>query len=316
MSMALLVKPAFVVPFVPLLLAVALRRRTRRFAARAAVLLVVPLAAFLWWQGHVASVGKETFEPGIYAGAARPVNDLARSVSWRDSRLRARPWLLVGEGLVRTLTSPGLLVAALLGGLLALRRARRLHALLVLGAFLFAWLFLPACSRQDWELLALLPAVALLAGEGLAWISRSATSGAPLPLRVVTAVAAGTVLLGGLVSAARVFRSVDPAVMQAGAVIASISSPSEILVTSWGESDGRNPYLLVAADRRGWSVPEWALTEELLGTLAAKGATKLAVLSTGTPAFPALAPLADLPAGGGGRRIRLWGLSPPPRRAE
>ncbi len=316
LSLALVVKPAFVVPFVPLLLAVALRRRTRRFAARAVVLLVVPLATFLWWQGHVTSVGRETFEPGLYAGAARPVNDLARSVSWRDSRLRARPWLRTGESLVRNLTSPGLLAASLLGGLLALRRARRLHALLALGSFLFAWLFLPACSRHDWELLALLPAVALVAGEGLAWLSRSATSGAPLPLRVVTVAGAGTVLLGGLVSAAGLFRPVDPAAREAGAVIASFSSPSEILVTSWGESDGRNPYLLVAADRRGWSVPEGVLSEELLRTLAERGATKLAVLSTAAPAFLDRAPLADLPAGGGAGRIRLWELRPPPRRAE
>ena len=76
-------------------------------------------------------------------------------------------------------------------------------------------------------------------------------------------------------------------------------------------------YLLVAADRRGWSVPEGALSEALLGTLAAKGATVLAVLSAGpAPAFPGRAPLADLPAGGGARRIRLWELRPAQRRAE
>lgn len=314
LALALVVKPDYVVPFVPLLVAVALRRRTRRFAARAAVLLVVPLAAFLGWQGHVASVVAETSGPRLYAGAAHPVNDLVRNVSWQDSRLRPRPWLRVGESLVRDVTSPGLLAAALLGALLALRRSPRLHLLLGLGAVLFAWLFLPACSRQDWELLALLPVVTLLAGEGLAWLSRSAASGAPLLLRVAASAGAVTALLGGLVSAAGVFRSVDPAARQAGAAIASLTSPSEIVVTSWGGSDGRNPYLLASADRRGWSVPEWALTEELLGALAERGASKLAVLSTAAPGFPRSAPLADLPAGGG--RIRIWELRPPARRAE
>ncbi len=316
LSLALVVKPAFVVPFVPLLLAVALRRRTRRFAARAAVLLVVPLAAFLWWQGHVTSVGRETVEPGLYAGAARPVNDLTRSVSWQDSRFRARPWLRVGEGLVRDLTSPGLLAAAILGGLLAVRRSGRIAALLAAGAVLYVGLFLPACARHGWELLALLPVVALLAGDGLAWACRCARAGVPLPLRLAAFAGAGFVLLGGVFAARGAVRSLDPAIPAAGAAIASATSPSEVVVVSWGDSDGRNPYLLVAADRRGWSVPEGALSEKLIRTLAARGATKLAVLSAQAPAFLDPAPRAGLPAGGGGKRIRIWELRRAQRRAE
>lgn len=317
LALALVVKPAFLVPFVPLLVAVAVRRRTRRLAARWAALLVVPFAGFLWWQGHVETVNRETFEPRLYAGAARPVNDLARSVSLATPRLRPLPWLRAGESVVRSVTSPGLLAAALLGGLLAVRRAWRLHALLALGAVLFVGLFLPACSSHDWELLALLPVAAILAGEGLAWVARSGGTGAPPTLRVLAFAGTGLVLLGGVVAAARSVRPLDPAVPRAGEAIAAFTAPSDLVVASWGGSEGRNPYLLVAADRRGWSVPEGALSEALLGTLAAKGATVLAVLSAGpAPAFPGRAPLADLPAGGGARRIRLWELRPAQRRAE
>ena len=317
LSLALVVKPAFVVPFVPLLVAVAFRRRTRRFAARSAVLLVLPIAAFLWWQGHVETARKETVEPLLYAGAARPVNVLARSVGWSVPRLQTLPWLRVGESVVRDVTSPGLLAAALLGGLLALSRAWRLHALLAFGAVLYVGLFLPACARHEWELLALLPVVALLAGEGLAWVFRSASPGTPPPLRVVAVAGAGFVLLGGVIAAARAVQPVDPAVSRAGEAIAAFSSPSELVVVSWGDRDGWNPYLLVAADRRGWSVPEEALSEDLLQILVAKGATKLAVLSAApAPTFLNGAPLADLPADGGTTSLRLWSLGPAERRAK
>ena len=309
LSVALVVKPAFAVPFVPLALAVAFRRRSRLFAARYGALLAVPVVALLVWQGHVERVRVATGEAPLYPSAARPVNDLVRSFVLSAPPSSIRPFLRAGEGIVRDLCAPGFLVAALVGGLLMANRARRLSALLVAGAALYVALFLPACARHDWELLAILPVIAVLAGEGLAWVTRAREG----PLRGVAVVAVVAVLAGGVVDGGRRRRPVDPAVRDAAVLVAAHCPSGDRVVVSWGGLGGRAPYLLVDADRRGWSVPEAELSTALLEELASRGATRLAILSAGpAPPFLAPIPVVDVPVGGdGSRRLRIWELAQP-----
>jgi hypothetical protein len=313
LALALVVKPAFAVPFIPLVLAAALRRRSRAFAGRYGALLAVPVAALLGWQGHVEKVRTETAEAPLYPSAARPVNDLGRSFVWAEPPPSIRTFLRVGESVVADLCGPGFLAAALVGGLLVASRSRPLFALLASGAALYVVLFLPACARHDWELLAILPVIAILAGEGLAWVCQ-ARAGLLRGLAVLAVVA---VLLGGVVDGGRRRHPGDPAERDAAALVSAHCPPGDLVVVSWGGLGGRSPYMLVDAERRGWSVPESELSMALMDELASRGATRLAILSSGpAPGFLVRPPVVDAPVGRDGvRRLRIWEI-PRPRGRE
>lgn len=293
----------------PAALADPTRRRAAGWVRPAAGGAVVLLGAALLPLAFARGRGEALGDP-----AGELARGLSESLGWAvgspGEPLAGRGWLELAERTLSTTIGPALLLPLLAG--LAVAIVRRRWALVSAAAA--AVLHVAAFSRghrlDEAMGLALLPAIALLVGAGLAAIS-PARSGLG---RALAMIAAAAILLAGIGAAERRLYRVDGEADFVAERIAAAIGPAGVPVVAWGNDAGRSPRLLARLGRSGWSLPEDQLGGWVVGQLAARGATHLAVVSVDPP--PAVADarfrgvaVAEEPLGAaGGPRLRVWRL--------
>lgn len=312
-SLGLVVNPSFLVPWLPLLVAAALGGRRRRTALRALPLVVVPAAAFFLWSGHVARVGASSPDLSFLSGAVRAAEDPRWPSAPPISGLSFDSLPRIADFVLSDVAGPALLLAVLVGGVLAFRPGRRRALLPAAGALLHVLLSSRTFSSLEVELLATLPAAALLAASACAWILALGRGRSPVERTAVGFVLCG-VLLSGLPAARRALPVTDP-LARAIAAAVPVSPPGGLVLVEWRGPHGLGPHHLYAARRGAWAVHESALTAEALGRLHALGARRIAIVSRERALrFLGPRPLVDAPVDDAGTRVRVWALPQRPGR--
>uniref|UniRef100_A0A832I1U8 Glycosyltransferase RgtA/B/C/D-like domain-containing protein n=1 Tax=Eiseniibacteriota bacterium TaxID=2212470 RepID=A0A832I1U8_UNCEI len=325
-ALAALVKgPYLAVALAPLALLL-LRTWSWGNAARAALALAVPVAAFLWWRGHADAVNARvpdwTFLPDFY----KEVNPLWRWMGTLAERQDPDNWFVIARRLWREVATPlgvAFAAAALLhpappgeGDAPGVRRAPLgarpfLAASGLALAFHVAFFFRLNLWHNYYQVPFLAPAaLAVGLGADLAW--RRLPRLGPLPLG-----AAAFALFLALAAWApwRLgYRWVDWVRIEAAKRAAQIVPPGGLVVASDVTTlPPTDPRLLARMDRYGWPMRAHEITAERLARLRAYGARWVVVVrddarpDVAPPAFlgPALA--AHEPVLHAGRRIgELW----------
>lgn len=312
-SLGLVVNPSFLVPWLPLLVVAGLGGRRRPTALRTLPLLVVPAAAFFLWSGHVARVGASSPDLSILSGAVRAAEDPRWPTAPPMSGLSFDSLPRIADSVLSDVAGPAHLLAVLVGGVLAFRPGRRRALLPAAGALLHVLLYSRTFPSLDVELLATLPAAALLAASACAWILALGRGRSPVERTAVGFVLCG-VLLSSLPAARRALPVTDP-LARAIAAAVPVSPPGGLVLVEWRGPHGLGPHYLYAARRGAWAVHESALTAEALGRLHALGARRIAVVSRERALrFLGPRPLVDAPVDDAGTRVRVWALPQRPGR--
>ncbi|MFN7987395.1 MAG: glycosyltransferase family 39 protein [Thermoanaerobaculia bacterium] len=309
-GLALVVKPSLLVPWLPLLLAAALGGRRRRAALRALPLLIVPVAALVLWELHVARANVPWPDVSFLAGIRVAPADPRWPALAAGALLSSTRVGLLADALLGAAAGPALLVAAFAGTLLATRPRRRRALLPAAGALLHLLLFSGECLTRDAELLVVAPALALAVAEACAWIAATPVRRS-LPARVAVSLSLGALLLSGLPATRRTRAVRNPLALAVEAASRTAPPRSVVLLEERGEG-GRGPLVLYAAGRGACLLPRQALTPDAVGGLLRAGVRRLALVSRGpAPAFLSPTPMVDAPVDDRGTRVRVWELRPP-----
>lgn len=312
-SLGLVVNPSFLVPWLPLLVAAALGGRRRPAALRALPLLLFPAAACFLWNGHVGRARASSPDLSFLSGAVPAAEDPRWPVAPPFWRLSFERLPGIADSVLSDVAGPALLLAVLVGGVLAFRPGRRRALLPAAGALLHLLLCSRTLPSLDVELLATLPAAALLAGSACAWILALGRGRSFVERTAVGFVLCG-VLLSGLPAARRALPLEDPLTRAIAAAVPS-SPPGGLVLVEWRGPHGLGPHHLYAARRGAWAVHESALTAEALGRLNDLGARRIAVVSRERALrFLGPRPLVDAPVDDAGTRVRVWALPQRPGR--
>lgn len=307
-SLGLVVNASFLVPWLPLLVVAGLGGRRRRTALRALPLLVVPAAAFLLWSGHAGRVGASSPDLSFLSGAVRAAEDPRWPTAPPVSGLSFEGLPRIADSVLSDVAGPALLLAVLVGGVLSFRQGRRRALLPAAGAILHVLLSSRTFPSRDVELLATLPAAALLAASACAWILTLGRGRSSVERTAVGFVLC-EVLLSGLPAARRALPLEEPLTRAIAAAVPA-SPPGGLVLVEWRGPHGLGPHDLYAARRGAWAVHERALTADALGRLHDLGARRIAVVSR-EPALRFLGPrpLVDAPVDDAGTRVRVWELA-------
>lgn len=307
------VNPTFLVPWLPLLVVAALGGRRRRTTLRALPLLLVPAAAFFLWRGHVGRASAAPPDLSFLADAQRATEDPRWPGRPPLSALSFEDLPRIADSVLSDVAGPALLLAVLVGGILAFRPGRRRALLPAAGALLHVLLYSRTLPILDAGLLAVLPAAALLAASACSWILALGRGRSPVERTAVGFLLCG-VLLSGLPAARRALPVNDP-LTRAVAVAVPASLPGSLVLVEWRGPHGLGPHLLCAARRGAWAVYERSLTPEALGRLHDLGARRIAVVSRERAlSFLGPRPLVDAPVDDAGTRVRVWELPQRPGR--
>lgn len=309
-SLGLVVKPSFLVPWVPLLLAAGLGGRRRRTALLALPLLLVPAVSLFAWKTHLARTAAPGPDVSFLAGARPSPSDPRWPVASAGALLSAERLGRLADTVIADAVGPALLLAGVIGTLVSIRRGRRRALLPAAGAVLHVVLLSNACITRDAELLAIAPAAALAAAAALAWIA-SLAPGRPPGVRAAAAITLAAVLLSGLSAAKRVQPVRNPLALAVAAAIEG-APPGSLVLFDERAARGRAPRVLYATERWTVVVGSSVPSADDVARLLHLGVRRLAIVSRGpAPPFLGRVPLVDRPVDAQGARVRVWELRPP-----
>ncbi|MFN7987411.1 MAG: hypothetical protein U0529_08065 [Thermoanaerobaculia bacterium] len=289
---AALVKGPVLLPIAPPLVLLALARREKRLLVPAALLGLVPVAAFALWRLHAEAVNGAAPDWSFIPDYHRMTNMGRWYFGSLAQRLDPVAWKSLAGRLPKALAGPGgaaLVVSAAL--LLPWRTDRRALGAWLAGAAVYVLVFWNLNVVHDYYQLATLPALSLLAAGPLALLPARLAS---RPFRWLAPLA----LLGAVAAvnvgwADRHLYLVPQVGLAFGKEVRSRTPEGALVIAVRDDVDARCPLLLEPSRRDGWSVREEFLTAEVVRRLEALGATHLAWVRRG-PAAPARA--AALPA--------------------
>lgn len=311
---AALVKGPVLLPLVPPLLVLALARRDRRLLPGAALLGLLPLAAFVLWRLHAERVNAAAPDWSFLPDYHRMTNMGRWYFGSLAQRLDPIALKTLAGRIPRAVAGPAGAALFLLAVALFPRRTdwRTVLAWLA-GAVLYVLVFWNLNVVHDYYQLAVLPALALLLAGPLSLLSSRLAVRRPLPWAAPLALLA-VVSAVNVHWADRHLYAVPPVGLAFGDAVRSLTPESALVVAVKDDVDARCPLLLEPSRRDGWSVREQFLTPAVVRRLRSLGATHLAWAHRGEPSPER----AGLP-GGLPRQVRslpdgyslsLWDLGP------
>jgi hypothetical protein len=312
---AALVKAPVLLPLVPPLIALAPAGRDRKLLLRAALLGLLPLAAFALWRLHAEGVNAAAPDWSFLPDYHRMTNMGRWYFGSVEQRLDPAALKTLAGRLPRAVAGPAGAALLLLATALFPRRTDRRTVLAWLaGAALYVLVFWNLNVVHDYYQLAVLPAQALLLAGPLAFLASRLAARPPLawaaPLALLAVVSAVNVRW-----ADRHLYAVPPVGLAFGDAVRSLTPSNALVVAVKDDVDARCPLLLEPSRRDGWSVREEFLTPALVQRLRSLGATHLAWVHRGEPSAERAGTMAERP-----RRIRplpdgytlsLWDLGAP-----
>lgn len=309
---AALVKAPVLLPLVPPLLALALAGRNGKLLLRAALLGLLPVAAFALWRFHAETVNAAAPDWSFLPDYHRMTNMGRWYFGSLEQRLDPAALKTLAGRLPRVVAGPAGAALLLLAIALFPRRTDRRAVLAWLaGAAFYVLVFWNLNVVHDYYQLGVLPALALLLAGPLAFLSSRLAARRPLPWAAPLALLA-VVSAVNVRWADRHLYSVPPVGLAFGDAVRSLTSESALVVAVKDDVDARCPLLLEPSRRDGWSVREEFLTPAIVQRLRSLGATHLAWVHRGEPSAERAGRLARLPhevrSLPGGYTLSLWEL--------
>jgi 4-amino-4-deoxy-L-arabinose transferase-like glycosyltransferase len=241
LSLSALTKFTILVPFVPLLLMMALRsaggwrKPTAAEAAAAIAIVAAPFVAWTMYRGTLMASSTFAFESRMFL-----IGDLTRFVN---------PALLFKLALI--IGAMAMCVAGIPLALLGLTTTDAFVRALLAGALLY-YVLIPTAAEQTYYALPLVPLLSVLMAQGAVRLERMAS---PLPMRIAVVAC----WIAGFAIAAPYTLRHDEVSFQAAQAVKANSTPDEmIFVMNMHDRGvgigGTNPSIITLSGRRGWNV--------------------------------------------------------------
>ena len=311
---AVLVKAPYAATMLAPLAVVALRSPHLRRLAPLLPLLLLPVAAFVAWQGHAQAVNAAAPDWG-FIPTYRRFTDNAHWYfgGWR-MRLNLELWATIAGRLLTDVVGVLGLLPAVVGALLAFSR-RRLWPLAawLAGLGLYVLVFFNLNEKHDYYQLPFLGPLAVCLVLGLGWLAGLFLRSGRARLTVVSVLLVACAATW-VVHAERTYYRVPRKYLEAAQLVCDSTPDDALVVVSFGGLDPRCPNILYPARRDGWSIPDRDLRPELVERLRAQGASHLMVAWTLPPSEALEAYLEPFPVVAEGRagdvRVQVFRLDP------
>jgi len=260
---------------------------TKRATIRYYFALAVPIVLFLGWHFYAGSVNAKAPDYSYLPGYFRFVDMGWWYFGTIAERFHGVNWRIIGSRLLYEVTTPYgaiLCVAGFIAYILK-RRQERFILLWLLGAILYLVLFFPLNVRHDYYQIPFLALASFFIAESICVILE-------LPIRrqwirpVLALLLLTSLFWQSWTFSNRVYYHVDWLRIAAGRLIEENTKAKDLVLTIAADSDPRDPRLLYAARRHGFSVAEMHLNQEILENLRKEGVKYLAVVRHNDRNFP------------------------------
>jgi 4-amino-4-deoxy-L-arabinose transferase-like glycosyltransferase len=279
---ALMKSPYIFAPYFALFVFLFRRRAPLRFYLG----LIVPMVLFLVWHSYSASINASapdySFLPGYFKFVDMGWWYFGTSVE----RFHGVNWRILGSRFLYEVTTPYGAILCIAGFLahIVKRRKERFMVVWLVGVIVYLLLFFPLNVRHNYYQI---PFLAL----GSFFIAETAHAILGLPVKRSISFLLMLIVLSALFWQSwrfsnRVYYRLDLLRVTAGKLIEKNTNLTNLILTSSADSDPRDPRLLYAARRHGFSVAEMHLNQEVLDSVRKAGIKYLALLRHHDQHFP------------------------------
>jgi O-antigen ligase len=272
---------------------VAMQEHRLRFVWRHVWMLLVPVAAFVWWRWHTVQVNGAMPDWHFIPGYRRLDHNFSWYFGSARMRLNLELWMAIASRVLTHVTGwIGLLPVVLGAGLSIVERRLRAVGAWIAALGFYVMVFFNLNYHHDYYQLPFLAPLAVAFVVGAGWAVHQWRIGPRLAVGVMTTL----MVVAAAEWSHRIEASaytVPSAFTEMGRMVREHTPDDALVVVSFGGLDCRSPHILYPAHRNGWSVPDRHLNPELLDRLVQEGATHFAAAWAGYPGDELMAHLPE-----------------------